>query len=95
MAKFVRDESSVGAVIGEVMVTDEAVRDAYRQLLIAGARQMQRLLVTGTPEERTAILKTIIPHAMKSLVKQETSAQDVAMQEAFERIKAAVNGSSS
>lgn len=86
------NKDTLSAIVGEVIASDPEVRDAYRRLLLDGAKELRLQLKLGSTEERMSLLKAILPHAMKALIKSDAQEEDQQVKDAYSRIMSHVRG---
>lgn len=88
--KAVVSDTGVRDAIAEVATNDPEIQQRVRKILGMLLDDIEYLLQYGTPSERIALAKSVVPIMMKSLAVSQSTEDDV--KAAHERIMAELRG---
>lgn len=85
----------IADVAAAVVADDPALRQRVQGLVSALLADAEHTVQWGSPADRAALMKSIVPNLLRSMQTAGADAHEQAMREAYERIQQTMRGESS
>lgn len=82
----------VNAAVASLVASDDDLQNRLRRIVNAALADAEYVLRYGSPQERAAIMKSMVPAMMRSLSAVEDKGADDGEEAAYERMMSALRG---
>ncbi len=87
-----RSNNPLAEVAAEVVASDPAMRRSVQRLVKRLIREAEHTLEWGSPADRAALMKAVVPTMLRSIQSADADAGEQAREEAYRRLLAEMRG---
>lgn len=87
-----KTNNPLGEIAATVVAADPELRASVSKLVRRLVREAERTLDFGSPADRAALMKAVVPTMLRSIQSADADAGDRALTDAYERMMAELRG---
>ena len=85
-------EDPIAAVAAQVVAGDPALRNRFRKLIDRLLEDAERTVELGKPQDRLALMKSVIPQMMRSMTGADANAGEQELRDRFDQMMREMRG---